>query len=426
MRIHRYFPLFSAGLLTVVVGSPALAATVDRNFNISSGNLTSSLSLAGSLGISSQNGKVTLKTGPILGTPISVSADVVIPSQVIPLSLNPNPTPVNNPVTGNFVIRGEDNFTAVGPDPNDGGDYQLVPGSDGLFDDGNSANSSMDLIVQSINANLLNQNFQSTQANINGFVSLDILGITSVNFDATIGGTISGNASASFVSTGPSSEIVGSQDNSTFADGNHPFINPGNPNVNAAPEGVDNLGVAGLFALPGDLIGGISAGLDGSVNVDLGIFGSINQSLSGLVNLNQSLNQAFALLGNLVAKQLPTPSLTSDDMEVLTSFDFASLGLNLSLPVNLADSTVFNVDFDVPIANLGIFGSVTLDGDFTGTVNYNLNATATIAPPQYTASGIITQAINVPEANALVLLGAVGLGATAFNFVRRRKDQASE
>jgi hypothetical protein len=418
--------LFSAGVLAIAASQPSMAATVDRTFTISSGNLTSSLSLGGTLSVSSQNGRITLRSGPILDTPISVGADVTIPAQTIPLSLNPNPTPVNNPVTGNFVIRGEDNFVAVGPDPNDGGDYQLVPGSDGLFDEGNSNNSAMDLVVQSINANLLNQNFQSNTATINGNVGIDILGITTVNFGAQIQGTVVGNASASFASTGPSGEIVGTQDNSTFADGNHPFINPGNPLVNAAPTGVENLGVNGLFALPGDLIGGINAGLNGQVTVDLGIFGTVSQSLSNLFNLNQPLNQAFALLGTLVAKQLPTPSLLSDDMQVSTSFDFASLGLDLNLPVNLAGSQVFNVDFDVPVANLGIFGNVTLDGDFTGTVNYNLNATASIAPPQYTASGVITNAINVPEANALILLGAVGLGATAMQFSRRRQQASAE
>jgi hypothetical protein len=415
--------MFSMGLLAAAVSSTAVASTVDRNFNISTGNLTSSLSLSGNLNIASQNGRVTLQVANIAGTPVSIGADVTIPNQNVPLSLNPNPTPVNNPVTGNFVIRGEDDFKAVGPDPNDGGDYQLVPGSDGLFDDGPTNNSAMDLIVQSLNANLLNQNFQSNQAVINGNVGLNILGITTVNFGAQISGVINGNANAAFNSTGPSNLIVGSQDNSTFPDGNHPFINPSNPNANASPTGVENLGVQGIFVMPGDLSGAINAALAGNVRVDLGIFGTINQSLGNLVNLSQPLNQAFALLGNLDAKQNPTPSLLNDDMTVNTSFDFSTLGLNLSLPVNFTGSQVFNVDFKVPIANLGIFGSVTFDGGFTGTVNYNLNATATIAPPQYSAGGSITNAVNVPEANALILLGVVGFGATALQFARRRQGQ---
>ncbi|MBY0586124.1 hypothetical protein K2X85_03045 [bacterium] len=419
--MKRSMRVFSLGVLTAVVSSQSWGATVDRNFNISTGNLTSSISLNGNLGISSQNGRVTLQVANIAGTPVSVGADVTIPSQNVPLSLNPNPTPINNPVTGNFVIRGEDDFKAVGPDPNDGGDYQLVPGSDGLFDDGLIKNSAMDLIVQSLNANLINQNFQTNQAIINGNVGLNILGLTTVNFGAQISGVVNGNASASFASTGPSNLIIGAQDNSTFPDGNHPFINPSNPNANASPTGVQNLGVAGIFGLPGDLSGAITAGLSGNVRVDLGIFGSINQSLGSLVNLSQPLNQAFALLGNLVAKQVPTPSLTSDDLSVLTSFDFASLGLNLSLPISFAGSQVFNVDFKVPIANLGIFGSVTFDGGFTGTVNYNLSGTAAIAPPAYSAGGSITNAVNVPEANALILLGAIGFGATALQFSRRRQ-----
>lgn len=403
----------------VILSGPSLfAATVDRTVNISSGSFISSLSLGGSLTVSSQNAKVTLTAGSVLGTPFSVTADVVLPTQTVGLSLIPNPTPVNSPVTGNFVLRGEDNYDAVGPDPNDGGDYQLVPGMDGLFDDGNSANSAMDLIVASTNVNLLNQNFQTNNVQLNGSVGIDILGLTTISFGAQINGNVAGNMTASFDSTGPSNEIVGAQDNSTFPDGSHPYINPGNPNVNAAPDGVDNLGVAGTFLLPGDFNAAINAALNGSVNVDLGIFGSISQNIN-LDALQEQLSQAFALIGNLIAQQIPTPSLLHDDLSASMAFDFGDIpGLDLNIPLDIADSQVFTVDFDVPV-DLGI-GSFTLDGSFSGTLNYNLNATASIAAPQYNAIGTLAAAVNVPEANTLVLLGAVGLGGLYVQFRRRR------
>lgn len=403
---------------------PANAATVDKTVNISSGSLTSSLSLTGSLSVVGSGMKVTLKTGPILGTPISASADINIPPQTVPISLVPNPTPINSPVSGNFVLRGEDEFVAVGPDPNDGGDYQLVPGSDGLFDDGNSANSAMDLIVQSANVNLINQNFQTNQINLFGSASVDILGLATINFPITLAGLATGNLQASFDSTGPSNEVVGAQDNSTFPDGAHPFINPSNPNVNAAPDGVDNLGVTGIFAMPGDINGLLSAGLQGSATIDLGIFGSITQSLSGLLDINQAINEAFLILGQLTAKQLPTPSLLADDLSAMIGFDFASLGLGdiFNLPVTLIDSQTFQIDFDVSVADLGIFGSVSLDGDFVGTLSYDLSANISLAPPSYTAAGVVADAVNVPELHTIGLLGVAGAIGLVVRYRRRRSS----
>jgi hypothetical protein len=406
---------------SLIISQSVWAGTVDRTVTISSGNFVSSLSLGGNLSVSGQNTVVRL-SGDIAGTPVGLlTGNINLPQQTIPLTLSPNPTPVNNPVSGNFVLRGEDNYKAVGPDPNDGGDYQLVPGSDGLFDDGDSANSAMDLIVASTNVNLLNQNFQSTQAVINGSVGIPILGLTTVNFDARIIGNVDGNASATFVSNAPSNEISGVQDNSTFPDGQHPYINPSNPNANATPDGVDNLGVQGLFIMPGDFNASISGGLNGRVEIDAGIFGTITQNLDDLVNLNEVLTEAFALIGNLDVKQIPTTSLLSDDLLASMGFDFAPiLGANgLSFPVTLSGTQVFDIDFDVPV-NLGI-GSFTLDGDFTGSVSYTLDATITIAPPSYTAAGSLTNAVNVPEANTLVLIGAIGLGSLAIGFYRRRK-----
>jgi hypothetical protein len=350
-----------------------------------------------------------------------LTGNISLPAQSIPISLSPNPTPVNNPVSGNFVLRGEDNFDAVGPDSLDGGDYQLVPGTDGLFDDGNSDNSAMDLIVQSTNVQLLNQNFTTTQAVINGSVGVPILGLVTVDFDARIIGNVNGAATATFTSTGPSNEIAGAQDNSTFADGNHPFINPSNPNVTAAPDGVENLGVSGLFFMPGDFNATIGGGLDGRVEIDLGIFGTVSQNLDDVVSLSETLNEAFALLGNLVAKQIPTPSLLHDDLSATMSFDLGDIpGLNLSFDLDVNGSQVFNLDFDLPV-DLGI-GTFSFDGDFTGTVDYALTATASIAPPQYTAAGTIGAAVNVPEANSLILLSAIGLGSLALDRYRRRKS----
>lgn len=406
---------------SLIISQSVWAGTVDRTVTISSGNFVSSLSLGGNLSVSGQNTVVRL-SGDIAGTPVGLlTGNINLPQQTIPLTLSPNPTPVNNPVSGNFVLRGEDNYKAVGPDPNDGGDYQLVPGSDGLFDDGDSANSAMDLIVASTNVNLLNQNFQSTQAVINGSVGIPILGLTTVNFDARIIGNVDGNASATFVSNAPSNEISGVQDNSTFPDGQHPYINPSNPNANATPDGVDNLGVQGLFIMPGDFNASISGGLNGRVEIDAGIFGTITQNLDDLVNLNEVLTEAFALIGNLDVKQIPTTSLLSDDLLASMGFDFAAiLGTNgLSFPVTLSGTQVFDIDFDVPV-DVGI-GTFTLDGDFTGSVSYTLDATITIAPPTYTAAGSLTNAVNVPEANTLVLIGAIGLGSLAIGFYRRRK-----
>lgn len=418
MTKSRGFAVFAFSL---VIGQTALAGTVDRTVTISSGNFVSSLSLGGNLTVSGQNTVVHL-SGDIAGTPVGLlTGNISLPQQTIPLALSPNPTPVNNPVSGNFVLRGEDNYKAVGPDPNDGGDYQLRPGSDGLFDDGDSANSAMDLIVASTNVNLLNQNFQSTQAVINGSVGIPILGLTTVNFDARIIGNVEGNASATFVSNAPSNEVSGVQDNSTFPDGQHPYINPSNPNANATPDGVDNLGVQGLFIMPGDFNAAITGGLNGRVEIDAGIFGTISQDLTDLVNLDQILTEAFALIGNLDVKQIPTTSLLSDDLLASMNFDFAAIlgTTGLSFPVTLSGTQVFNIDFDVPV-NLGI-GSFTLDGDFTGSVSYSLDATITIAPPSYTAAGSLTNAVNVPEANTLVMIGAIGLGSLAFQFYRRRK-----
>ena len=419
----RRFTLGSGVL--AVLGLVANAATVDKTVNITSGSTTGSVSLSGTLYVAGQNMKVTLSTAPILGTPISASADIILPPQIQPISLNPNPTLINNPTTGSFVLRAEDNYIAVGPDPNDGGDYQLVPGSDGLIDDGSTKNSMMDVIVQSVNLGLINQNIQTTNVNLNGTAVVDILGITSINFPISVVGAASGNISVSFNSTAPSGALIlPTQDNSTFADGDHPYINPSNPNVNATPDGVENFGVQGFFLSPGDILGALQAALNGTVTIDLGIFGSVTQNLSNLVSFNQLLQETFLILGKLTARQIPTPSLLADDLEATIALDFADLvsGDIFVVPIALADSQVFNLDFDVPVANLGIFGSVTLDGNFTGTIHFNLNATASLTPPSYTATGYVANAINVPEANTMILLGVVGAAGL---FVRYRRSRTS-
>lgn len=403
----------------------ANAATVDKTVNITSGTTTGSMSLSGTLYVAGQNMKVTLSSAPILGTPISASADIILPPQTQSISFNPNPTLINNPTTGSFVLRAEDNYIAVGPDPNDGGDYQLVPGSDGLIDDGSTQNSMMDVIVQSVNLGLINQNLQTTNVNLNGTAVVDILGITSINFPISIVGAASGNLSASFNSTAPSGALIlPTQDNSTFADGDHPYINPSNPSVAAVPDGVENFGVQGIFISPGDILAALQASLNGTVTIDLGIFGSVTQNLSNLVSFNELLQETFLILGQLTARQIPTPSLLSDDLEATIAFDFADIvsGDIFVVPLELMDSQVFNLDFDVPVANLGIFGSVTLDGNFTGTIHFNLNATATLTPPSYTATGYVANAINVPEANTMILLGIVGAAGL---LVRYRRSRAS-
>lgn len=416
-RILRTSVALSIGVVAWIASS-GLAATVDKSVNISSGSTTSSMSLSGTLSVSGQNMKVTLTAGSILGTPVSTSANINLPTQTQAINLVPNPTNINNPTTGNFVLRGEDNYVAVGPDPNDGGDYQLVPGADGKFDDGNSANSAMDLIVQSLNLGLINQNFQTNNVTLNGTASLNILNLATVNLPLHINGAASGNLAVNVNSTGPSNEVVGAQDNSTFPDGAHPYINPSNPLVNAAPDGVDNLGVSGLFFMAADIAGQLQAALNGNITVDLGIFGSINQNLSNLVSFNQLLNQAFAILGQLTAKQIPTPSLLHDNLQATIAYDFGDLGLGdlFNIPVSLVDSQVFNVDFDAPVDILGL--TYTLDGDFTGTIHYNLNANASLAPPAYTATGNVVGAINVPEANIMVLLGLTGLAGLIVRYRR--------
>jgi hypothetical protein len=114
--------------------------------------------------------------------------------------------------------------------------------------------------------------------------------------------------------------------------------------------------------------------------------------------------------------------LLHDDLEATIGFDFADLGLGdiFNLPIELTDTTVFQLDFDVPVADLGIFGSITLDGDFVGTLSYDLNGNLTLAPPSYTATGTVADAINVPELHTLGLLGVAGIVGLVVRYRKRR------
>ncbi len=372
-----------------MTAGPAAAAIVNANIPLS-GNFGTSLTANGTLTVSA-NFDVTLTAGSIAGTPVSVTVPLNIPQQSSPISLVPNPTVVNTNASGNLDIGLED--------ANNNGLADDFPGSPlpapALPD------SMLDALLNDLDVTLIGASgagIQTNQVTVNGTASLDILGLITVDLPVTA--RIDADASIknlAFDGAGPGFLFSKQEINSSFG---VPF------------PGTEDYSVAYNSALiGGDVSGQVDGTVDAELEVDLGIFGNVTQTIEDAATINQTIDpQTIPLVGPVTLEQIFTPDPISDDLNAAFAF---ALQDPLSTDLSLSDSQAFIEDFDVPV-DLGLLGSFTLDGDVTGTVNFDLVLTFTIADTSLSVSGQQNQIIDniIPEPStwcmaALALLGIV-------------------
>ena len=375
--------------MLVLASGPATAAIVNTSIPLS-GNFGTSLSASGTLGVSA-NFNVTLSAGSIAGTPVSVTVPLVIPQQSSPITLVPNPTNVSTASTGTLALGLED------------------ANNNGLADDFPGAtspapalpDSQLDALLNDLDLTLIDASgagFQTNTVGVNGNASLDILGLVTVNLP--VSAAIDANAAISnlvFQGAGPGFLFGKEEINSSF----------GSP----PPMGEDFSTRYNSALIGGDISGDVNGSVDAEIDIDLGIFGTVTQSVPNAATIaNPIAPQTIPLLGPVTLEQIFTPDPITDDLNA--AFDFA-LQDPLDFDLSLADSQAFNQNFGIPI-NFGFLGTFTLDGQITGTVNFDLSATFTVANTSLNVSGQDTQIIDniIPEPStwcmaALAMLGIV-------------------
>jgi len=379
---------FALLAVTMIASGPATAAIVSMPVPVS-GSFGTSLSASGSLSVGA-NFNVTLTAGSIAGTPVSVTVPLNIPTQSQAISLIPNPTNVNTAASGTLDLGLED--------ANNNGLADDFPGA--AFPPPALPDSALDAVLNDLDLTLVGAGgvgLQTSSINVGGTASLDILGLITIDLPVTA--TIDADATLSnlaFNGDGGGFLLGKSAINSSFG---VPFPMTEDYSVEYAS------GLIGGTA-SGDIEGNVNAELE----VDLGIFGSITQSIDNAATLSESISEVIPLVGAVTLEQIFTANPIHDDLNV--AFDVA-LDDALDLDLALSDTQAFNEDFDVPI-DLGILGSFTLDGDITGSVDFDIDATFTVANTSLESSGTKTAIVDnvIPEPStwcmaALALLGIV-------------------
>lgn len=389
MSLHRmksFMLCVGAFVVMGLMALPVYAATVTAAIPVS-GTFATQISGTGTMVVSA-NFNVKLSQ-QILGTAVSVTVPINIPSQTNALTLVPNPTNVNQASSGTFTVTLAD------------------ANGNGLADEGAgvtpapiAADGMLDAVVNDLDVTLINSaSLQTNTVNLGGTASLDILGITTVNLPVSVdlnAETTLQNVLFDGVLDG--AVLFGKSAFPSF--GIHPF-HPFSPDLSAQ---------WGLALIPGFSEGEAIGSVNADLEIDLGIFGTVGQSISGLGAINQPFGpELIPLLGELILQHIPTANAIHDDLQ---AFFNVALDAPLDFDLSLADTQVFNTDFDLPV-DLGILGGFTLDGDVTGTVNFSIDFDLTIANTSLNVSGTESAIIEViPEPStwclmALALLGIV-------------------
>jgi hypothetical protein len=99
--------------------------------------------------------------------------------------------------------------------------------------------------------------------------------------------------------------------------------------------------------------------------------------------------------------------------------DITAITGPLEIPIALTGSLPLNEAFNAPLS-LGFLGTITFSGEFTGSLAYTINGTVTLNSLVYSLqSQQIADAVNVPEASSLALLGLAGVSGLAWSQRRR-------
>lgn len=353
------------------------------------------------------SGSLGLSSPPILGTPVGlVSASVNLPQQTVTVNVGAN---INTTPTGTGTISLQDLYV-----------YQTFGGGpDGKADDGSVINSQMSGSIDALDVTLVSsQVVGANSVTLNGsatFTSFpfNVVGGVTVplQIDLTPGILLQ---NLQYVQVGPA--LMGAQVaiNPGYADGAH-------PNVPAT----QNLSTQYPFVISGGNLSGSGDIQVGAVfSADLGIFGTFSSNLGTLTAEGLDLTQVFGLIG--VGQFIEIPTATSptdfDDLIQTLSGNISSILGDLTLPLTLSGSIPLSQTFTVPLS-LGFLGTINFDADFNGSLSYTLDGSIVLTNLTYALqSQQIADAVNVPEASSLAMLGLTGLGGLAFSLYRRRKN----
>ena len=355
---------------------------------------------------------MSLSSPPILGSPIGLlSANISLPQQVKSINLNAN---INTTPTGNGTISLQDLYNSQNtnfPQP----PAAFPPGPDGKGDEGTVNDSQMSAGLTALNVNLAsNQTIGVNSVTLNGTGSFSILGIgvdVPLTLDVDPALLIQ---NINYTQVGPAILAGQSAINPGFADGAHPNV-PGAQNLSTQ---------YGLLISGGPLSAATEASIGAELTVEFGILGSYTQNLGTFSADAGDLGQDFGLVGiNSQFIQIATAlnAYDFDDLVFLTGGDISSLIGDIEIPIQLVGSIPISEVFSAPLS-LGFLGTITFDGEFNGSFTYTLDGTITLSNLTYTLqSNQIADAINVPEASSLALLGMAGFGGAAISWYRRRK-----
>ncbi len=379
----------------VVLVSQANAATVQRNitFNTNSAGtfFSADLTATGTL-VMSSNATVSLSLGSIL----SISPQVIIPAQTFAINQN---TTLNATPNGTMTLELPDTTETFGG---------AFPSLAGALTEADVPQLDVTLIG-STGVNILN-----LTPSLTGSTTIDILGITTLDFPLVANLTVDALLK----------DIVYSQVGNALI-GPGTVTNPGGP---GSPPG----SITTAYEIPGPLAGGVISGgtaslgaeaiVGGDINVDLGIFGSFGQTLAPTSVFDDTIPiDVFALLFDMFLTDLD-PALFGAPRDVNVDLDGNfDLAGPLSFDfVNAGTTPIPATNFDTSL-NLGIFGSVNIDGVISGSFTYSLDAEITLSNLQYGfESDEVDLLVPEPSSIMLVVMGLVALMPVVA--LRRRKS----
>jgi len=380
----------------LVLVSQANAGTVQRtiNFDPSSAGTFFSADVTATGGVSlSANAQLSLNFGTVL----SISPTITIPSQSFPI--NESSTVVSTP-NGTMTLELPDTSETFGG---------AFPNLAGALTEADVP--AMDVtLVDSTGVGILNLN-----PSVTGTTSIDILGLTSIDFPLQANLTVDTLLK----------DVVYSQVGNAF-------LGPGtviDPNVPGNPPG----SITTSYEIPGPNTGGVvgagnaSLGAEvnvaGDVNVDLGIFGSFGGSIptTNVVDTTVPVD-TFALLFDMFLTDLQ-PTLFGGPRDVGVDIDgnFDIIGALPAFDFNNSGSVpIPSTPFTIPI-DLG-FGTVDVDAVLTGTFDFDLAASVQLDNLQYGLEDENVPDLLVPEPSSimLVVMGLIALMPAVA--LRRRKS----
>lgn len=389
--------LFTSACAALVMASQAKAGTVDRTVTFDPGSagtfFTADLNGSGTL-IMSANAQISLSLGSVL----SISPTLTVPSQTF--NFNENATVSGDP-SGNMTIRLPDTPETFG------GAY---PNLAGALTEADIPQLDVSLIGAS-GVNILN-----ISETVTGSTTVDILNITDLNFPVTA-----------------DLDVTGILKNVIYSQVGNALIGPGTvTNPNGPAPGSPPGSITTAYEIPGPVTGGVISGgtaslgaeaiVAGDITIDLGIFGSFNQGLSPTSVVDETVPiDTFALLFDMILTDLQ-PLLFGGPRDVGVDIDGNfDLAGPLSFDFDDAGSVAIpTTNFSTPL-NLGVFGSVTIDGTVTGTLNYSLNTDIELSNLQYGLQDDVVPDLLVPEPSSIMLV-VMGLVALMPVVARRRKN----